>query len=542
MIFFEFFSIMIILLGIAVILILEYFNINKFHAYISILALLGSMATTIVFIVAGSDAEFFGLNNAPNLDYYTSLLVFDQFTAFFAVLFTGVILLVVLASISDLENIDRSNRFVYYVLMLFVTVGMILVSSAVDLAALIVSWELVSIPSYLLVGFVKRDKTTSEAAIKYFIIGSVSSALMLFGASFLYGISGSTNIYSIMKAIANLSNGGVNANEALNLTPIIIVGLILVIAGLGFKMGIVPFHWWLPDAYEGSMTSVTAMLAAASKKVGFAAGFRVIMIPLLIYGATWNALNPNAQEALYTVLIIIAIVTMIVGNVAALAQTRMKRLLAYSSIGQAGYILLALASAFLTKDGNSIGLVGGLFHSASHAIMTVGAFICVIAITRVIKSDEIEDYKGLRNVLPKTSFALGIALLGLAGIPPLIGFFSKFFIFFAAIEAGNNTVLGSGVADMFYLGAFVGIVTSAISVYYYVRVVKLMWVDSADQEPVEKAKVSMPWNLSLPVFVSLFIILAISLAAGPLVQYIYWVSSSTLKATPIPGFIFPLLF
>ncbi len=223
------------------------------------------MVLTIVFILADSSPEFFGLNNAKDLSYRSSLLVFDQFTAFFAVLFTGVMILVMMASISDLENVDRSNRFVYYVLMLFVTIGMILVSSAVDLASLVVSWELVSIPSYLLVGFVKRDKTTSEAAIKYFIIGSVSSALMLFGASFLYGISGSTNIYVIMGDIANLQNAGYPHNLALLTTPIIIIGVILVIAGLGFKMGIVPFHWWLPDAYEGSMTSVTTMLAAASK-------------------------------------------------------------------------------------------------------------------------------------------------------------------------------------------------------------------------------------------------------------------------------------
>ncbi len=254
------------------------------------------------------------------------------------------------------------------------------------------------------------------------------------------------------------------------------------------------------------------------------------MIPLLIFGSTWKGNNIDAQSAVYAVLLIIAMVTMIVGNVAALSQTRMKRLLAYSSIGQAGYILLALASATYT-NGNSIGLVAGLFHSASHAIMTAGAFICVIAITRVIKSDEIEDYKGLRKVLPKTSFALGIALLGLAGIPPLIGFFSKFFVFFAAVEAGNNTILGSGIAGMFYLGAFIGIITSAISVYYYVRVVKLMWVDSDEQEPSDKAKVTLPWNLSLPVFISVVIIFVISLAAGPLVQYLYWVSEKTLSGT-----------
>lgn len=520
MIFFQIASIMILLLAIALIFILDFFNINKFHAYITILALAGSMLITIAFILSNSGPEFFGLNGAK-LDYYTSLLVFDQFTSFFAVLFTGIMLLIVLSSISDLEKVDKSNYFVYYVLMLFVTIGMILVSAAVDLAALIVSWELVSIPSYLLVGFVKRDKTTSEAAIKYFIIGSLSSAVMLFGASFLYGISGSTNYYAIMNAIVNLKGSQVTA-----MTPIIIVGLILVIAGLGFKMGIVPFHWWLPDAYEGSMTSVTAMLAAASKKVGFAAGFRVIMVPLLVFGATWNAFNPNAQEALYTVLLIIAMVTMIVGNVAALSQTRMKRLLAYSSIGQAGYILLALASASYV-NGNSIGLIAGLFHSLSHAIMTAGAFICVIAISRVIKSDEIEDYRGLRKSLPKTSFALGIALLGLAGIPPLIGFFSKFYVFFAAVEAGNH-LTNLTISNLFYLGAIIGILTSAISVYYYVRVVKLMWVDEVDKAKVPEENTKLPWNLSLPVFISVFIILAISLAAGPLISYLSWVSQQTL--------------
>ena len=518
MIFFEFLSIMVLLLGIAVILILETLNLNKFHAYVTLLALASSMFVTISFIVSNSSPEYFGIH-ISNLDYTNSLLVFDQFTGFFAVLFTGIMFLIIMASISDLENTEPTNRFVYYVLMLLVTTGMILVSSAVDLAALVVSWELVSIPSYMLVAFVKRDKSTSEAAIKYFIIGSMSSALMLFGASFLYGMSGSTNIYLIMKAVVSLSDN-------VTYTPIIIVGIALVVAGFGFKMGIVPFHWWLPDAYEGSMTSVTTMLAAASKKVGFAAGFRVIMVPLLAFGLIWNGSNPNAQEATYVILILLAITTMIVGNVAALSQTRMKRLLAYSSIGQAGYIMLALASAALVNY-NSTGLVAGLFHSASHAIMTTAAFICVIAVSRVIKSDEIEDYKGLRNFLPKTSFALGIALLGLAGIPPFIGFISKFFIFFAAIDAGNNiTNLGSTLSNLFYIGAFVGILTSAISVYYYVRVVKYMWIDSVEEEPKVESKV--PWNISVPIFASVFIMIAAIILVNPLVEYLYWVAGQTI--------------
>jgi NADH-quinone oxidoreductase subunit N len=513
---------MLLLLGVVVVLVLDYFNISKYHAYVTLVALIGSLVITLGFIITGSNPQFFGINIADDLlNYSNSLLVLDQFTAFFSVVFIGVMIFVVLASITDLENFAVQNHFVYYVLMLFVTIGMILVSAAVDLAALVVSWELVSIPSYMLVAYAKRDKSTSEAAIKFFIIGSVSSALMLFGSSFLYGISGSTNVYVIMNAVVSLYGA-----KATALTPIIIIGLILVVAGLGFKMGIVPFHWWLPDAYEGSLTSVTTMLAAGSKKVGFAAGFRIIMVPLIAFGSKWNLLNVNAQEALFAILLIIAILTMIVGNVAALAQTRMKRLLAYSSIGQAGYILLSLASASLV-DSNSTGLVGGLFHSLSHAVMSVAAFICVLAINRVIQSDSIDDYKGLRKILPKTSLGLGLALFGLAGIPPLIGFFSKFFIFFAAVDAGNN-IPNLSISGLFYIGAFVGIITSAISVYYYVRVAKLMWVDSVDEVVIPKMT-KIPWNLSLPIFLSVTLIVLISIGAGPLIDYLYWVTKVTLE-------------
>ena len=528
MIFFQFLSIMLLLLGIVVIMILEYFDINKFHPYVTIISILSSMGSIIYYLVTDGAPKFFGINVAENLlNYSNSLLVLDQFTAFFAIVFTGIMVLVIFSSITDLEDVDKKNHFVYYTLMIFVTIGMILVSSAIDLAALVVSWELVSIPSYLLVAFMKRDRRTSEAAIKFFIIGSISSALMLFGSSFLYGISGSTNIYAIMKAVVSLTGTNVVA-----LTPMIIIGLILVLAGLGFKMGIVPFQWWLPDTYEGAMTSITTMLAAASKKVGFAAGFRVLTVPLLAFGATWNSLNINAQEALYTLILVIAIVTMIVGNIGALAQTKMKRLLAYSSIGQAGYLLLALGSASLNTDNNtSVGLMAGLFHSGSHAIMTAAAFICVLAIFKVINSETIEDYKGLRQYLPKTSMVLTISLLGLAGIPPLIGFWSKFFVFFAAIDAGNNLGKILSIGALFYIGAFVAIMTSAISVFYYVKVVKYMMVDPVAEEQKDKVNsynTKIAWNISLPLFISFVIIIFVSLAVGPLIDYLYSVTSSTI--------------
>jgi NADH-quinone oxidoreductase subunit N len=529
-IFFQFLSILILLSGIALVLILEFLNLNKaYHAYVTLVALLGSFLSIVLYLATDGSVQFFGIDVPDTqLNYSNALLVLDQFTAFFALLFTGLMILVIFASISDLDSVDETNYFVYYVLMLFVTIGMILVSSAIDLAALVVSWEMVSIPSYLLVAFKKRDRTTSEAAIKFFIIGSISSAMMLFGASFLYGIAGSTNIYQILSAIISLTG-----NDAKNLTGIIVVGLGLVVAGFGFKMGVVPFQWWLPDTYEGSMTSVTTMLASASKKVGFAAGFRVLMVPLLAYGAEWSTKNLNAQEAFYTLLLIVAIVTMILGNVAALAQTRMKRLLAYSSIGQAGYLMLALASASLTADNSSIGLASGLFHTFSHGIMTAVAFICVLAITRIIGSDEIDQYRGLRQILPKTSMALAMVLMGLAGIPPLIGFLSKFFIFFAAIDAGN-TLTAFSIGPLFYLGAFVAIITSAISVYYYVRVIKIMMVDAPSEiVKSETLNTKVPWNISIPTGVATFIVIFSFLSTGILIDYFFAVAKSAI--VPVMG-------
>lgn len=527
MIFFQFLSIMLLIIGVASVLFLEYLNIQKYHAYVTIVSMTGSLGAIIYYIATDGTAKFFGINIPDDqLNYGNSLLVLDQFTAFFAVVFLVLMILVIFTSITDIEPVDLDNRFVYYALMLFVSMGMILVSSSIDLAALIVSWELVSIPSYLLVAFMKRDKKTSEAAIKFFIIGSISSAMMLFGTSFLYGISGSTNIYRIMSAVTNLKG-----DTALMLTPIIIVGLTMVVAGLGFKMGVVPFHWWLPDTYEGSMFSVTTMLASASKKVGFAAGFRVLTVPLIAFGATWKTYNVNAQEALFALLLIVAIITMILGNVAALAQTKMKRLLAYSSIGQAGYLMLALASASLNSSNNSLGLVAGLFHSASHGIMTAIAFICVFAIFRVIGSETIDDYKGLHHHLPKTSFALSLALLGLAGIPPIIGFFSKFFIFFAAIESGQN-LSDLSIGNLFYIAVFVAIITSAISVFYYVRVVKYMLVNDL-KDSNESFNTKLPWNLSYPTGIATIFIVFSFPFAGLIINYIYDVASSTIS--PILG-------
>lgn len=532
MIFYEFWAIMLLALGVVAVMLLEYFGQRKVQPYVAVGAVATSALTIVYYLVTDGTPQFFGLEAAsPNgfdatkLDYGDSVLVLDKFTGFFALLFLGVMFFVLLSSVEDLkQEEDESNHFVYYVLMLMTTIGMILVSSAIDLATLIVSWEMVSIPSYILVAYMKRQRVATEAAVKFFIVGAVSSALMLFGASFLYGISGSTNIYVLMDDITGLTDGDVI--QAIN--PLIIVGLIFVVAGLGFKMGVVPFQWWLPDTYEGALTSVTAMLAAASKKVGFAAGFRVLTIPLIVFGGTWATNNPNAQEAVFYLLLIVAMATMVVGNVGALNQTRMKRLLAYSSIGQAGYILLAVASATVNSQNESSGLFAGLFHSFTHAVAAMGAFIAVLAIYQLLQSDEIDDYKGLVKVYPRTALALTIMLLSLAGIPPMIGLVSKIFIFLAAFEAGNTLP----PSEVFYLAAFIMVVTSTISVYYYIRVVKYMLVDEPSQSLLDRfgeTKPTLPLTVAVPIAVSAIILLTSLVGIGFIQDFLYDVTRSVVE-------------
>lgn len=498
----------IILAGILVIIFFEYFKIARFHVWIGILTLLIASIPFVYNFYQYIMGWFFGSTLSQTSYYFgftstnqtlgpkTALLVMDPLTVFLGLIFIGVNILVLVSTLEFMKK--ENNMFIFTSLLLLITMGMILVAAAIDIVTLIVSWELVSIPSFILVAFKKQERESTEAAVKFFIIGAVSSAMLLFGASLLYGLTpaGSTNYYVMMAAIMSISSASPYFGT------VAILGLAMVVAGLGFKMGTTPFHWWLPDTYEGAVTPITTMLAAASKKVGFAAGFRILLIPELL-GLTWTS---NELAQIFNVfLVLVAIATMIVGNIGALVQTRMKRLLAYSSIGQAGYIMLAIASF------DQSGFVGGLFHVLAHAIMTVGAFVAVMIITSRTGTDDIVDYKGLRLKMPKTAIALSIILMSLAGIPPFIGFFSKLFILFGAIDGAANYPLLT-------LGAIIMIVTSVISVYYYVRVVVYMSInplpDDMDSSVFDKAP-SVPWTYGLPLGIS-FVLTAIVLLYLPI--------------------------
>ncbi|MEM4728739.1 MAG: NADH-quinone oxidoreductase subunit N [Thermoplasmata archaeon] len=376
-------------------------------------------------------------------------LLIDPFSLFFKLVFLSVALLVLISSLSFLNDRDR-HVGEYYALILIATSGMMTVASASSLLTLFVGIELASISTYALAAFRKRDLRSSEAGLKYFIIGATSSAVLLYGLSILYGISGTLDISQLSRKV------GESAWE-----PATAVGLAMVIAGLGFKMAAVPFHMWAPDVYEGSPTPVSALLAAGSKKMAFAAAFKVFLVGLVA-----------AKADLAFALGVVSVLTMTVGNVVAISQTSMKRMLAYSSIAQAGYILIALAVGTWTA------VAGGLLHVLTHALMKAGAFVAVAAVAHLLTSERLEDYRGLSRRAPLPALSMAVFLLSLAGIPPFAGFWSKFVLFSGAVEAGGWYV---------WL-ALAGVLNSALSLYYYARVIKYMYMD----EPPAAAPATHP--------------------------------------------------
>jgi NADH-quinone oxidoreductase subunit N len=368
--------------------------------------------------------------------------------------FLAVAFVVILASVKFIEGEKHAAE--YYSLILLATVGMMLVASATDLFVLYIGIEITSLSSYALVAFRKKDIKGTEAATKYFIFGGISSAFTLFGISLVYGLTGTTSFEEIGALVGTL--------EAYK--EMLWLALVMVIVGFGFKVAMVPFHSWAPDVYEGAPTTITAMLAAGSKKMGFVAMFKFFLIAMLAIKADWEI-----------VVAVLAIITMTVGNLAALNQTSIKRMLAYSSIAQAGYILIAVAV------GTEFAVTGGIFHILTHAFMKGGAFIVVATLATVAVGERIADYKGLAKRSNFMAFSLTVLLFSLAGIPPLAGFASKVVLF-------SSPIMGTvqGAEWMIWLSV-AGIINSAISLYYYARVVKYMYVDELEEgAPSEKLK------------------------------------------------------
>jgi proton-translocating NADH-quinone oxidoreductase chain N len=437
-------------------------------------------ATSLIGIAASiALVLLFWFDGAQPVTLEGGLLRMDAFSAIFKLVFLSVAFYVALAS----SKYVHGERHVaeYYTLVMMATVGMMVVASSLDLITLFIGIELASLSSYALVGFRKKDKKGAEAATKYFVIGAISSAIALYGISLMYGLAGSTLFKDIGTAV-----GGMESMD-----PVIYLALGLLMAGFGFKVAIVPFHMWAPDVYEGAPTTITSFLAASSKKMGFVALFKVFLIGLIAIRVEWQF-----------VIAIIAVLTMTFGNLVAISQTNIKRMLAYSSIAQAGYILIVL------PIGTDYALAGGIFHIITHAFMKGGAFIIIATLSTVAIGEALSDYKGLAKRSPLMAFSMMLLLFSLAGIPPLAGFASKFVLFSSAVDVSvapiDNWVVWLAVA---------GVLNSALSLYYYVRVIKYMYVEEG---PTERLK--LPKAMVAAVLMTVIATIVIGLYPGPVID------------------------
>ncbi len=468
-----------LLTGLALVMILiGLFMKNKnLMGYLSLAGLVASL-----FLVMGADRTTGPL-------FYGTIEV-DALSQFFKLVFVAVSLIVVMAGLSRYKNSPAQDEF--YILLLLATVGMMVVASSIDLVTLFIGFELASLSTYAMAAF-DKEKQNLEAAMKYFIFGSVSSALMLFGFSILYGLSGTTRLAEI--ATASVADMG----------PATLIALLFVVAGFGFKMALVPFHMWAPDTYEGSPTIVTAFLAAGSKKMGFVAAFKVIFIALVALSFEW-----------YMAFAILVAITMTLGNIVAIWQKSVKRMLAYSSVAYAGYIAIAFVVVGAVNTGGldlavaQNGLASGLMLILGHAFMKTGAFIAAAVVGYMALSegrknpDDLEQYAGLGRRAPITAFCMLIFLFSLSGIPPTAGFIGKFMLWGATIDSGLVWL-----AVLFALN-------SALSLYYYLRVIMYMYV----REPAG-AKISEPKGYVLAMVAALVVVIWIGVFPQAFIDFAY---------------------
>lgn len=406
-----------------------------------------------------------------------SLVEIDLFSGLFTLVFLAVGIIVVLTS-ADYVRKDR-NQGEYYALILLAVTGMTLVAEATDLFVIFVGLEIAGISSFALSGFRKREKRSSEAATKYFVVGGFSSALTLFAISLFYGVAGTTNI----SALGSAMEGAFTSFEGSE--SVAVLATVLILAGFGFKVAAVPFHMWAPDVYEGAPTPISGLLAAASKKMGFAAFFKVFLIGLMVTKTDWEV-----------AIALLAIITMTVGNLIAVSQSSIKRMLAYSSVAQAGYLLIAL------PVGTQYAVAGAMFHILTHAFMKSGAFMVVAGMGSAGIGERLEDFKGMGKRSPFLALAMALFLLSLAGIPPLAGFASKFVLFSSAVYGS----IDPGPGWLIWL-AVAAVLNSALSLYYYARVIKYMYMDQASGETFKAPRwtlVAILIALSMTVFLGVF--------------------------------------
>ncbi|HEX9021680.1 MAG TPA: NADH-quinone oxidoreductase subunit N [Nitrospirota bacterium] len=434
--------------------------------------ILGWFGFAGVLAAAYASYHLMGLNG----QFFGETLQLDPFSTFFKFVFYIACGLGILLSINYLK-VEDINRGEYYALMLLATSGMMLMASAADLIVLYLGLELMALSIYILAGIMRRDNRSNEAAIKYLVLGAFSSGIMLYGMSLLYGITGTTNLSLILAFLraADLTN------------PVVFLAMTMLVVSFGFKVAAAPFHMWVPDVYEGAPTSVTAFMSAGPKVAGFAVFLRVFLY----------ALEPLRAHS--TVIIAgLAVLTMAVGNIMALSQTNIKRMLAYSSIAHAGYALVGLAA------GGPDGAASVMLYVCIYALMNMGAFGVVIMLRKAgERGEEIADYAGLGKTNRTAAFLMLIFMFSLTGIPPLAGFVGKFYIFKSAIQAG-----------LVWL-AIVGVLFSAISAYFYLRVIMVMYM----KEPADGIELSVSPSLALALAFSVTAVIVIGVYPTDLLNY-----------------------
>ena len=442
-------------------------SLNKYSFYFSLIGIF--LSSIMLYMMGWSDKKIFN-----------DMIIDDSFSYYFKLILYLSTFSIVLVS-KFYKELDDEYRSEYNTLLLIVLLGMILMTSSINLIMIYLSLELVSIPSYILAGILKNDKRSNEASLKYVIFGSFASGLMLFGFSLLYGLAGTTDIYGVHQALLSVNNPSV-----------ILMSIVLILVGFGYKISMVPFHYWTPDVYEGSPTTITAFLSVAPKAAGFALFLR-LFFTVFTQGGTFNAINPILNVDWTLLLAILSAATMTVGNVLALRQENVKRMLAYSTISHVGFMLMALCTL------NVISNIGILFYLLMYTFMNLSAFYMVIYASNQLNAQNIDDWNGIGSKNPVLSIFMVLSLVSLAGLPPTSGFVGKVYLF-----------RGLFYDKEFFWLAIVAILNSVVSLYYYFKIVRAMYFkDDNESHDIIKAHPIIHWSI-------------IALSSQSLLFYLYW--------------------
>ncbi len=435
---------------------------------------------------------------------FFNMLSVDSYAVFFKIVFLLIAFVMILASYDYVTKYVKSDGE-FYTLMLFSVVGMMLMASTTELITIYISLELTSIPLYVMAGLIRANEKSAEAAVKYVLLGAMSSAILLYGFALLYGLTGTTDLMGIATLIKNgIHAGPTNAIISLQGNLMELVAGVLILAGFGFKISAVPFHMWAPDIYEGSPTPATAFFSVGSKAAGFAALIRVFID---------GGLGAVNLTSLVVVISIVAVLTMTLGNFVAAVQTNAKRMMAYSSIAQAGYILVGFVASF--ASGRSDGNAAVLFFILIYVVTNLGAFSGIIALGDLTGGDKIEDFRGLARRSPLLAAGTAACLASLAGIPPLAGFWSKVIIFSTAWGLGLNWLV------------IIALLNSIVSLVYYGRIIKSMYFDA----PLKQDRLTTPIGLGTSITFAAAALVILTVAA----QFI--INAATPAASSLLAFL-----